>query len=86
MAHTSEPCAFQRDEIVGAHLLTSQQRRELAIDTMASWALEGMKPNRETVKDINSYLDGGMTLEEFIAKSKALYLPAERGDTDAPRI
>lgn len=53
-------------------MATSQQKRELTIDTMASWALEGMEPDPKTVEDINSYLDGGMTLEEFIEKSKAL--------------
>jgi hypothetical protein len=25
---------------------------------MASWALEGMKPDRETIADINAYLEG----------------------------
>lgn len=53
-------------------MLTNDQKRELTIDTMASWALEGMAPDCETVEDINSYLDGRMTLEEFIEKSKAL--------------
>ncbi|WP_166785349.1 MULTISPECIES: antitoxin VbhA family protein [unclassified Cryobacterium] len=52
-------------------MLTNDQKRELTIDTMASWALDGMEPDRETVEDINSYLDGRMTLEEFIEKSKA---------------
>jgi hypothetical protein len=53
-------------------MLTNDQKRELAIDTMASWALEGMTPDRETVEDINSYLEGSMTLDAFIEKSKAL--------------
>ena len=53
-------------------MLTNQQKRELTIDTMASWALENMKPDSKTVADLNSYLDDGMTLEEFIEKSKAL--------------
>lgn len=52
-------------------MLSSQQRRELTIDTMASWALEGMEPDRETVGAINAYLDGRMTLEELIAKAVA---------------
>lgn len=52
-------------------MLTGQQKRELTIDTMASWALEGMEPDRETVDEINAYLDGKVTLEEIIAKSKA---------------
>lgn len=53
-------------------MLNNQQKRELAIDTMASWALGGMQPDRDTVEDLNTYLGGGMTLEEFIEKSKAL--------------
>lgn len=53
-------------------MLTKNQKRELTIDTMASWALEGMEPDLETVEDINSYLAGDMTLEEFIDKSKNL--------------
>ncbi|MEB0268054.1 antitoxin VbhA family protein, partial [Cryobacterium sp. 10I5] len=36
------------------------------------YSLEGMEPDRETVEDISSYLEGSMTLEEFIEKSKAL--------------
>lgn len=51
---------------------SNQQKRELAIDTMSRWALESMEPDTKTVADINSYLDGGMTFDEFIEKSKAL--------------
>jgi Antitoxin VbhA len=51
-------------------MLTKDQKRELTIDTMASWALEGMEPDRETIDDINAYLDGRMTREEFVQKSK----------------
>lgn len=46
--------------------------RQLAIDTMASWALEGMEHDRDTVKDINAFIDGRMTGEEFVAKAKEL--------------
>lgn len=53
-------------------VLTDKQKRELTIDTMASWALEGLEPDPDTVEDINSYLNGSMTLHEFIEKSKAL--------------
>lgn len=48
------------------------RRRELTIDTMASWALEGMEPDREMVEVINAVLNGQMTTEEFIEKAKAL--------------
>lgn len=49
---------------------TKDQKRELTIETMASWALAGMEPDRQTVEDINSYIDDRMTLEERIEKSK----------------
>jgi hypothetical protein len=38
----------------GHRILTKEQERELIIDTMASWALEGMEPDRETIADINA--------------------------------
>ncbi len=53
-------------------MLNSQRKRELSIDTMASWALDGLEPDPQTMVDINTYLDGGMTIEKFIEKSKAL--------------
>ena len=37
---------------------------------MASWALDGLLPDRQTVEDINAYVEGEVTLEEFIEKSK----------------
>jgi hypothetical protein len=52
-------------------MLTKQQERELVIDTMASWALEGMEPDPETIADINSYLAGQLSRDEFIRKSTA---------------
>lgn len=52
-------------------MLTQEQKRELTIDTMASWAIEGMEPTREIVEDINAYLDDRMTLQELIAKAVA---------------
>ena len=45
-------------------------KRELAIHTIASWAREGLTPDRETIEDINAYLAGHMTLVEFIEQSK----------------
>ena len=37
---------------------------------MASWALDGLLPDRQTVEDIKAYVEGEVTLEEFIEKSK----------------
>ena len=52
-------------------MLTDQQRRELTIDTMASWAPAGMVPDQAIIDDINAYLDARMTRDEFIEKAKA---------------
>ncbi|WP_346960548.1 hypothetical protein [uncultured Arthrobacter sp.] len=37
---------------------------------MASWALEGMEPDRQTVENINAYLRGEVTMEEYLRKLK----------------
>jgi hypothetical protein len=50
--------------------LTFEQKRELTIDTMASWALEGMQPTRQAVENINAYLRGDVTMEEYLRKLK----------------
>jgi len=50
--------------------LTREQLHELAIDTMASWALEGMEPTPQTVQEISDLINGKVTLDEFIAKVK----------------
>jgi hypothetical protein len=47
-------------------VLTPEQKRELTIDTMASWALEGMQPTRQTVENINAYLRGELTASEYL--------------------
>ena len=55
-------------------VLTPEQKRELTIDTMTSWALEGMQPARQTVENINAYLSGEVTMEEYLRKLKGLDL------------
>jgi hypothetical protein len=47
-------------------VLTPEQKRELTIDTMASWALGGLHPTRETVENINAFLASGLTASEYI--------------------
>jgi hypothetical protein len=51
------------------------ERHESMTDIMASWALEGMLPTPETLAHIRSYVDGEITLEEYIAQTKARYAP-----------
>lgn len=50
--------------------LTSEQKRELTIDIMASWALEGMQPTRQAVERINAYIRGEVTMDEYLRKLK----------------
>lgn len=46
--------------------------RDLAIDTMASWALEGMKPSPRTLTDIHELVDGSITPEEFRRRTREI--------------
>jgi hypothetical protein len=49
------------------------ERRESMTDIMASWALEGMKPEPEILARARTYVDGEITLDEAIARAKARY-------------
>lgn len=51
-------------------ILTAEQKRELTIDTMASWALSGLQPNRAILENINAFLNGDMTESEYLQKIK----------------
>lgn len=51
-------------------VLTPEQKRELTIDTMASWALSGLEPNREIVENITAFLNDDMTTDEYLQKIK----------------
>jgi len=51
-------------------VLTPEQKRELTIDTMASWALDGLYPTRDTVESINEFLASGLTAGQYIEKFK----------------
>ncbi|MEC5193304.1 MULTISPECIES: antitoxin VbhA family protein [unclassified Arthrobacter] len=64
----SAPKATAPEQTV--RVLTPEQKRELTIDTMASWALDGLHPTRETVENINAYLRGEFTMDEYLRKLK----------------
>lgn len=51
-------------------VLTPEQMRELTIDIMASWALDGMEPDRQTVEEINAFLRSGLSASEYLRKLK----------------
>jgi hypothetical protein len=51
-------------------VLTPDQRRELTIDIMASWALEGMHPTRQALENINAFVSGHVTMDEYLRKLK----------------
>ncbi|MDF2047919.1 MULTISPECIES: antitoxin VbhA family protein [Microbacterium] len=53
-----------------AALDSREARRELVIDTMASWALEDMEPTPEMVQDIGLYVEGKISTAEIIEKVK----------------
>lgn len=46
-------------------------RRRLAEETMASWALEGMEPSPEAISRIRAFVNNELTRDEFIAAAKA---------------
>ncbi len=50
---------------------TFEGRRDLAIDTIASWALEDMKPSPTAVDAIRDYVEGKISIEDYIANVKA---------------
>lgn len=58
-------------------VLTPEQKRELTIDTMASWALDGLYPSRETVESINEFLASGLTAGQYIEKLKEMWRQTE---------
>jgi hypothetical protein len=51
-------------------VLTPEQKRELTIDILASWALEGMQPTRQAVENINAFVSGDVTMDEYLRKLK----------------
>lgn len=70
----NEPCKRSMPTPAATELpnrvLTPAQKRELTIDTMASWAISGLEPDREIVEDINTFLNSGMTASEYLQKIK----------------
>ncbi|MFS0717319.1 hypothetical protein ABC337_12845 [Arthrobacter sp. 1P04PC] len=44
---------------------------------MASWALDGMYPTRETVESINEFLASGLTAGQYIEKLKEKWRQTE---------
>lgn len=66
-------------------MLTDQQKRELTIDTMASWALEGMEPESEALDRIRSFVSGSVSLDEAITRAKATMPQPSDAFTD-PRV
>lgn len=48
--------------------IDSEHLRQISIDTMGSWALEGMSPQSDFVEDLNAYFDGEITADEFLKR------------------
>ncbi len=56
---TSSDSASDRDE-----------REQLAIDAMASWALDGLYPPRGYVDEVREWVEGRVTLEEWMEQTR----------------
>lgn len=54
-------------------LSTENGRRELALDTMGSFALEGMYPSEEVLGYVADYIAGRLTPAEIIARLDVKY-------------
>ncbi len=52
---------------------TQEGRRELILNTMGSFALEGMQPSAQTLGFAADYIAGRLTPAEIIVKLKAQY-------------
>jgi hypothetical protein len=52
-------------------VLSPERKRELTIDVMASWALDGLELDPQAVERINAYLRGEVTMEEYLGKLKS---------------
>ncbi|MCI4659684.1 antitoxin VbhA family protein [Cryobacterium zhongshanensis] len=63
-----------------------QERRESTIDIMASWSLEGMEPTPEVLARIRAYVNGEVSLEEAIARAKALYAPGSTSPVNTAAV
>lgn len=44
--------------------------RELVIDTMASWALDGLYPTKAILRDIEANLNGELSDEEILERAR----------------
>ena len=69
MAQVSDPEHYDAD--------VRAARKELLIDTFASWALEGMLPTPEDIALAKAYINNEITLEEIIANSIAEFQSPE---------
>lgn len=54
-------------------LNTEEGRRDLILDTMGSFALEGMMPTRQSIAYARDYIAGRLTPEEIIQRLKRKY-------------
>lgn len=46
------------------------EREQLAIDTMASWALDGLQPPPGFVDEVSEWVEGRVTLDEWIERTR----------------
>lgn len=56
---------------MGKRVLTEAERRSTVLETIASWALEGMTPTERDLDEIRAYVSGEFDEEVMIARAKA---------------
>lgn len=47
-----------------------ERRRALAIDTMASWAMEGLEPDERSLDAIRGYVEGNLSIEDLLERAR----------------
>ncbi|WP_425839921.1 antitoxin VbhA family protein [Microbacterium sp. PA5] len=49
-----------------------EERERLAVDTMASWALDGLNPPPGFADEIREWVDGRVTIDEWIERTRRI--------------
>lgn len=65
------PTMTVKDQHVPVRDSAREGRRALAIDTMASWAMEGMEPDERSLDSIRGYVDGELTIADLLERARA---------------
>jgi len=50
--------------------LSRDELRQMSIDIMGSWALEGLEPDDEIIGLVKDYIEGRVTHDDLLAQAK----------------